>query len=344
MSIDQNSKFMQRAIDLAQNGRGHVSPNPMVGCVIVHNDKIIGEGWHKVYGEAHAEVNAINDVKDQALLAESTCYVNLEPCSHYGKTPPCADLLINKNIKKVVIGCQDTNPQVGGKGIKKLREAGIEVTVSFLEKECRKLNVRFFTSIEKNRPFIILKWAQTKDGFVARQNFDSKWISNAESRTLVHQWRAEEDAILVGFNTAIYDNPFLNVRDWKGKNPLRIVIDKLLALDDALNLFDHSIKTIVYNTVKNLKEENLEFVKLEEEKFLETLLNDLNKRGIQSLIVEGGASVLNSFISNQLWDEARVFVGSESFGKGIKAPVFQAGVFETIDVLSNRLHTYFNEK
>jgi diaminohydroxyphosphoribosylaminopyrimidine deaminase / 5-amino-6-(5-phosphoribosylamino)uracil reductase len=336
--------YMQRALELAVNGRGTVSPNPMVGCVIVHDDKIIGEGWHAKYGKAHAEVNAINSVKDASVLPKSTCYVTLEPCAHHGRTAPCADLLVDKKIKKVVIGCQDTNPQVGGKGIKKLREAGIDVEVGILEQDCRNLNVRFFTAIEKNRPFVILKWAQTKDGFIARENFDSKWISNEASRTLVHQWRSEEDAILVGFNTAKYDDPSLNVRDWEGKNPLRIVIDKSLDLEKGLKLFDRSIPTIVYNLEEDSNEDNLEYVKVAEENFVENLLKDLKDRGVGSLIVEGGASVLNSFISNDLWDEARVFSNSTTFENGIKAPDLNMKSVEVINVLNDRLEIYINEK
>ena len=344
MPTDNENKFMQRAIDLAKNGRGLVSPNPMVGCVIVHNDKIIGEGWHMAYGKAHAEVNAINNVQDQNLLSESTCYVTLEPCSHFGKTPPCANLLIDKHVQKVVIGCIDKNPRVGGKGIEKLKAAGIEVVTGLLEVECRRLNVRFFTSFEQNRPYVILKWAETKDGFVARENFDSKWISNEASRTLVHQWRAEEDAILVGFNTAKYDNPTLNVRDWKGKNPIRIVIDKVLALKAGLNLFDHSIPTLVYNTVKKSKEKNLEYIKINEKDFIRNLLEDLNNRAVKSIIVEGGASVLSDFIVNNLWDEARVFVSPQKFENGIAAPKLDTRAAESLNVDTDKLEIIYNEK
>jgi diaminohydroxyphosphoribosylaminopyrimidine deaminase / 5-amino-6-(5-phosphoribosylamino)uracil reductase len=228
---------MQRAIQLAKLGLGNVAPNPMVGAVIVYNDIIIGEGYHQKYGEAHAEVNAINSVKNKELLNESTIYVSLEPCSHYGKTPPCANLIVENGIKKVVIGCSDPNPLVAGNGIKILIEAQIEVIDNVLEKECIELNKRFFTYINKNRPFIILKWAQTANGFIARENFDSKWISCEESRMWVHKWRAEEAAILVGKNTAKYDNPSLTVRDWNGKNPLRVVLDYHLELPLTHHLF-----------------------------------------------------------------------------------------------------------
>lgn len=311
---------MRRALELAALGRGTVSPNPMVGCVIVHEGRIIGEGWHRKYGEAHAEVNAIHSVGDKNLLPESTCYVTLEPCAHHGKTPPCADLLVSMKLKKVVIAAADSNPLVGGKGIAKMEAAGIEVVTGCLEKESKKLNVRFFTLMEKQRPYIILKWAQTADGFVARTNFDSKWISNEYSRSLVHQWRAEEDAILVGANTAQYDNPRLDVRSWSGKNPVRIVIDRKLRLKGDLNLFDGSIPTLVYNSLKNVQGENLEWVKLDENDFMPSLVADLGNRKVQSLIVEGGATILNAFIEAGLWDEARLFTSSTEFGDGISAP------------------------
>jgi len=260
--------FMQRALELAQLGVGRVSPNPRVGCVIVHNNKIIGEGWHQKFGEAHAEVNAINSAKDQSLLKESTVYVNLEPCSHFGKTPPCVDLLIKHRVKKVVIGNLDSNPKVHGKGIKKLKDAGIETLTGVLEKEGHELNKRFFTFIEEQRPYIILKWAQTTDEFIAQKNFESKWISNEFSRQLVHRWRSEEDAVLVGTHTASHDNPSLTVRDWTGRNPTRIVIDRFLRLNDRLQLFDKKEKTICYNVLKHEEYKNLLLVRIDENNFL----------------------------------------------------------------------------
>ncbi|GAB4127145.1 MAG: bifunctional diaminohydroxyphosphoribosylaminopyrimidine deaminase/5-amino-6-(5-phosphoribosylamino)uracil reductase RibD [Raineya sp.] len=312
--------YMQRALQLASLGRGKVAPNPMVGCVIVHQDSIIGEGWHKEYGKAHAEVNAIDSVSNPDLLQISTLYVTLEPCSHFGKTPPCADLLVSKNLKKVVIACTDSNPLVAGKGIRKLQEAGIQVEVGMLEQEARQLNKRFFTFMEKKRPFILLKWAQTRDGFISRSNYDSKWISNAYSRTLVHQWRSQEQAIMIATNTALYDNPQLNVRQWTGKNPIRIVIDKNLQIPSHYHLFDRLQPTLCYNLHKNHSSENLIFVKLDADHFLENLLQDLYEKKIQSVLVEGGAKLLQSFINKNLWDEARVFVGNVSFGEGIAAP------------------------
>jgi diaminohydroxyphosphoribosylaminopyrimidine deaminase/5-amino-6-(5-phosphoribosylamino)uracil reductase len=307
----------------------------MVGCVIVHQDRIIGEGWHKKYGDWHAEVNAVNAVENKALLSESTAYVTLEPCSHFGKTPPCADLLVQHKVKKVVICNVDSNPLVGGKGIIKLQEANIEVETGVLETEGRELNKRFFTFMEKKRPYIILKWAETADGFVARENYSSKWISNTISRTVVHQWRAQEDAIMVGTQTALYDNPQLNVRDWSGNNPVRIVIDKSLRLPAELHLFDKKVPTLCYNVIKEEKSENLEFIRLTDSSlFLEDIVADLYARKIQSVIIEGGSKLLNSFIESGIWDEARVFKSKQVFNKGIAAPRIQ-GKMETIQAIQD---------
>ncbi len=332
--------FMQRTFDLAQSGIGSVSPNPRVGCVIVHDGKIIGEGWHQKFGEAHAEVNAINSVKDQSQLKESTVYVNLEPCSHFGKTPPCVDLLIRHKIKKVMIANLDTNTLVAGSGIKKLKEAGIEVITGILEKEGRELNKRFFTFVEKQRPYIILKWAQTADGFVAQKNFESKWISNDLSRQLVHKWRAEEDAVLVGTRTASHDDPSLTVRDWTGRNPVRIVIDRFLRLNGRLQLFDKRAKTICYNVLRHEEHKNLLLVRVDEENFLNEVIHDLYKQRIQSVIVEGGAQTLQLFIESKIWDEARVFTSPRTFGEGIASPIIQGTlrVQESID--SDRLEFF----
>lgn len=331
---------MQRALELAVLGRGTVSPNPMVGCVITHDGKIIGEGWHRKYGEAHAEVNAVNSVTDRSLLQESTCYVTLEPCAHHGKTPPCADLLIRLKVKRVVIAAVDANPLVGGQGIERMKAAGIQVETGCLEKEALAQNIRFFTLMEKERPYIILKWAQTSDGFVARTNFDSKWISNEFSRSLVHQWRAEEDAILVGSNTAEYDNPTLNVRSWSGRNPLRILIDRKLRLADNLNLFDGSIPTLIYNTISNEQQHNLEKVKVDKGRFIYSLVEDLGRRKVQSLIVEGGSAVLRIFIEAGLWDEARIFTSDVSFGEGIEAPKIHGQLLSKSDVMGDELSVY----
>lgn len=315
---------MQRALELAALGRGSVSPNPMVGCVIVANDKIIGEGWHQKYGEAHAEVNAIASVKDKSQLNGATLYVTLEPCSHHGKTPPCADLLVKYAFQKIYIANLDTNPLVAGKGIEKIRSMGIALETGLLEEEGRKLNERFFTSIEKNRPFIILKWAATDDGFIARKDYTSQWITNTISRKLVHQWRTQEDAIIVGTNTALHDNPSLTARDWQGKQPLRIVIDSNLRLPSHLNLFDGSLPTLVYNLKKEETLENIAWIKIsDKQSLMEELIADLQKRKIQSLIVEGGSQLLQSFIDQHLWDEARIFKSETRFNDGIKAPIIR---------------------
>jgi len=339
MTLDE--LFMQRVLELAQLGIGQVSPNPRVGCAIVHDNKIIGEGWHQKFGEAHAEVNAVNSVKDQSLLKESTVYVNLEPCSHFGKTPPCVDLLIKNQVKKVVIANLDTNPLVAGFGIMKLKEKGIEVTVGVLDKAGRELNKRFFTFIEKQRPYIILKWAQTADGFIAQKNFESKWISNQLSRQLVHRWRSEEDAVLVGTHTASHDNPSLTVRDWTGRNPTRIVIDRFLRLNDHLQLFDKKERTICYNMLKHEEHKNLLLVRINENNFQHELVHDLFKRNIQSVIVEGGAQTLQLFMEANLWDEARVFTSKRSFGEGIKAPTIKGRLLAEEDIESDRLEIFY---
>jgi diaminohydroxyphosphoribosylaminopyrimidine deaminase/5-amino-6-(5-phosphoribosylamino)uracil reductase len=333
--------YMHRAMELARLGFGNVSPNPMVGCVIVCEDKIIGEGFHQQYGGPHAEVNAISSVKDKDLLRRSTVYVSLEPCAHFGKTPPCANLLVKHQVKKVVISNVDPNPLVAGKGINIIKNGGVEVETGLMEQEGADLNKRFFKSIEKKRPYVILKWAQTADGFIARENYDSKWISNDISRKLVHKWRAEEDAILVGKNTAMYDNPSLNVRDWVGKDPLRIVIDHELRLDRGLNLFDKTIPTICYSLRSSSKEDNLELVKLPAPDFLTGLLHDLHQRSIQSVIVEGGASTINSFIAAGLWDEARVFEAPVCFGAGIGAPRLRDAAFDGREEINGDILTYF---
>lgn len=336
-SLTNEEKYMFRALKLASRGLGSVSPNPMVGCVIVHEDKIIGEGWHREYGKAHAEVNAINAVHDQKLLSESTVYVTLEPCAHFGKTPPCADLLLEKEVKKVVISTTDPNPKVAGKGIEKLRNAGIEVVSGILEKEAREINKRFFTAFLKKRPYIILKWAETKDGFIARKDFSSKWISNQYSRQWVHKWRAEEDAIMVGSNTAIHDNPTLNVRDWHGEDPIRIVVDRYLKLDKQLNLFSDGGKTICYNLLKSEDFGTVSYQKLPETNFLSALFESLSDKGIQSVIVEGGAGLIYTIIKEELWDEARIFVSPNTFGEGIAAPKINGNLISSKFVADDEL-------
>ncbi len=314
-----HQQYMQRALELALNGMGTVSPNPLVGCVIVHDGKILGEGWHEKFGETHAEVNAIHDLDDVSLLSKSTIYVNFEPCSHHGKTPPCADLLIKNKIKNVVIANEDPNPIVKGKGIAKLENNGVKVIKNIMGEEGRTLNRRFFTYMEKQRPYILLKWAETADGFIARKNYDSKWISNEYSRKLVHQWRTQEDAVLIGSNTAIYDNPKLTVRDWEGRNPLRIVIDRNLRIPADYHLLSPGPDTLCYNLRKSGKTDNVEWIKLTEDDFMDQLVGDLYERQILSVLVEGGGTILNEFIKLNLWDEARVFKSRKVLGNGIKS-------------------------
>jgi diaminohydroxyphosphoribosylaminopyrimidine deaminase/5-amino-6-(5-phosphoribosylamino)uracil reductase len=330
--VNINEKYIRRCIELAKNGLGTTYPNPMVGSVIVCDGKIIGEGWHKKSGEPHAEVNAVNSVKDKSLLKKSTIYVSLEPCSHFGKTPPCCDLIIQNKIPNVVIGTVDPNIKVAGNGIKKLLEAGANVTVGILEKECYELNKRFFTFHEKKRPYIILKWAESQDGFIApltlRQAQDDiknrkpVWITKEFSRQLVHKWRSEEQAILVGTQTVIDDNPKLDTRDWSGNNPIRIVLDQHKRIPNESHIFNNQAKTIVLtNSSNTINEENTIFELIDFKQNVATqIANFLYRHQIQSVIIEGGQKTLQTFIDETLWDEARIFVGNNSFEKGTKAP------------------------
>ena len=316
--------YMKRCLDLAYLGLGKTYPNPMVGAVIVHQGKIIGEGWHQMAGKAHAEVNAVASVKDKSLLKDSTIYINLEPCAHYGKTPPCAELIVKHQIPNVVIGCTDLFSKVSGKGIEIIEKAGAKVVVGVLEDECIKSHKRFFTFHKKKRPYIILKWAETQDGFIAplEQKIGNPfWISSPESKKLVHKWRSEEASILIGTNTAKKDNPALTVRLWNGNQPLRILIDKNLQLKDSLKVFDDSTKTLVFTEKYNEDSRSTAFQKVDFSHLTQNLLNELYKRNIHSLIIEGGKETLQSFIDDNLWDEARVFVGVSKLENGISAPI-----------------------
>lgn len=335
---------MQRCLELAALGAGSVSPNPMVGSVVVHNGKIIGEGYHHKAGKAHAEVNAINSVADKALLKEATIYVNLEPCSHFGKTPPCADMLVREEVRQVVVGTLDPHDKVAGTGVKKLLAAGIDVVVGVLEDECNELNKRFFKSHRAQLPYIILKWAETEDGFIAPLNTEaSKQISSEESSRLVHKWRAEEDAIMVGTNTAEADNPKLDVRHWEGKNPTRIVLDKTLRLSDNLNLLDGSIPTLVFTETKKDSKQNVEYITIPfDELMLQHLLKELYQRNILSLLVEGGTQLLSSFIQANLWDEAKIFVAPKKLNEGVKAPIHPKGKTSAEKVGEDQLITIKN--
>jgi diaminohydroxyphosphoribosylaminopyrimidine deaminase/5-amino-6-(5-phosphoribosylamino)uracil reductase len=316
-------KYMERCIQLAEQGAGNVAPNPMVGAVLVYENKIIGEGYHQKYGEAHAEVNCVNSVKeeDKSFIEKSTLYVSLEPCAHFGKTPPCTDLIISQKIKRVVIGCTDVYKEVSGRGIQKLKDAGVEVTVGVLEKECIDLNRRFFTFHQKRRPYIILKWAQSANGKIGSLKGERILISNDYANRLVHKWRSQESAILVGTTTALKDNPQLTTRWWPGKNPTRVVIDKELKLPDTLNLFNDQADTIIFNLYKNEERNNRLLIKFEEGSFLQSFLNSFFEMNIQSVLIEGGAKTLQSFIDAGLWDEVRIITNEElRINNGLDSP------------------------
>ena len=335
---------MKKCLELAQKGMGYVSPNPMVGCVVVFNDQIIGEGYHQEYGTSHAEVNAIENVKDKSLLKKAILYVNLEPCAHFGKTPPCTNLIIESEIPKVVIGCIDSYSEVSGKGIEKMQNTGIEVIVGVLEKESRELNKRFFTFHEKTRPYIILKWAESKDGFMGPLNQNKPfWMTSSESKKLVHKWRAEEEAILVGRITAKKDNPSLTVREVAGSNPVRIIIDKNLKLSSDLNLFNSEAKTIIFNTIKSEETGTNQFVKIDFNYLIENILEELHKQNIQSVIIEGGSTTLQSFVDANIWDEARIFTANKLFSQGLKTPTIEGEIIleeeigtDTLEIIINR--------
>lgn len=339
-----------RCLELAKNGLGNTYPNPMVGCVIVRNHKIISEAWHHKAGEPHAEANAINSVKNPSLLKEVTLYVSLEPCSHYGKTPPCSELIISTGIKKVVIGSIDPFAQVCGKGVQQLMSAGVDVTLGVLETECKFLNRRFFTFHRKKRPYIILKWAETQDGFIAPNVQPERhpvWITSSESKQLVHKWRSEEAAILVGTNTVLADNPQLNVRLWDTiaeKNPIRLVLDKTLKIPQKSKVFDGKTKTLVFceNPLEN--KGKIVYKKINfNENLPEQICDILFENELQSVIVEGGAKTLQSFIDANLWDEARVFTGNRRFHKGTERPSFSGKLTESKQIGKDELKIYHND-
>lgn len=342
-----HEKYIKRCIELAKNGLGTTYPNPLVGSVIVCDGKIIGEGWHRKAGGPHAEVNAVNSVKDKSLLSKSTIYVSLEPCSHFGKTPPCCDLIIANKIPNVVIGTVDPFAKVSGNGIKKLMEAGRNVTVGILEAECNELNKRFFTFHQKKRPFVILKWAESQDGFLSPTYKEEKkpvWITNAFSRQLVHKWRTQEQAILVGTQTVLDDNPKLDARDWKGNNPTRIVLDRTGKISEDYFVKDNKIKTIVITEQENL--ENSSHISFENAIFDSNLpfsvLEILYKNNIQSVIIEGGKKTLQTFIDANLWDEARIFKGKNSFANGTKSPDFKGNLVSKEAILNDELLIFKN--
>jgi diaminohydroxyphosphoribosylaminopyrimidine deaminase/5-amino-6-(5-phosphoribosylamino)uracil reductase len=331
-----HQKYMHRCLELAKLGAGNVAPNPMVGAVLVYEDRIIGEGFHEKYGEAHAEVNCINQaIKNghAALIPLSVIYVSLEPCAHFGKTPPCADLIIRHEIPKVVIGCRDPFKEVDGKGIEKLKAAGVEVETGILEEECKELNKRFFTFHTQRRPYVILKWAQTADNKISSGTSERLLISNEYTNRLVHKWRSEEASILVGTNTVNQDDPELTTRLWPGKSPVRLIVDMHLRLPSFLKVFDGSVRTMVFNSIKHEEDGNCLYYQVTEDvSLVHQLMNALYQLKVQSVIVEGGALLLQSFIDEGVWDEARVITNTQlTIESGLPAPLLKNGYEIKID-------------
>ena len=350
--MNLEERYMQRCLDLAVLGAGTVSPNPMVGAVIVYKNCIIGEGYTSPYGGPHAEVNALRvvlekfgEIESRIIFSHSTIYVSLEPCSHFGKTPPCADMLVDYGFQKVVIGCLDPFTKVNGRGVEKLREGGIETKVGVLEQKCQFINRRFFTRIKEMRPYVILKWAETSDGYFAPAANSQRWISNIASKQLTHKWRAEEDSILIGTNTARVDNPSLTTREWIGKNPKRILIDKDLKIPQSAAVFDSSAETVVFNAIRSDWSSNVKLIELENFDFYlpQTILYQLYLMDIQSIIIEGGIQTLQSFIDADLWDEARIFVSKQQWKIGQRAPSLPVANPINIKVANDILQLYYKE-
>ncbi len=342
-------KYMKRCVELASLGSGYTSPNPLVGAVIVHGGKIIGEGYHQQYGSAHAEVNAIESVfirfsNPEMLLKEAQLYVNLEPCAHFGKTPPCANLIINNKIPTVFIGSADPFKHVNGKGIQRLTEAGVSVYTSIMEKKCDALNKRFFTYVKKQRPFIILKWAQTADAYFAPVDRSQRWITGYLSKVLTHKWRTLEDAVLVGTRTALSDNPQLNARLYNGRNPVRVVLDEHLSIPVSNHIYNDACQTLIFNSIKSGKERNVVFIQLESFSYYvpQMIAYQLYLMDIQSVIIEGGIKTINMFLKENLWDEARILQSSVLWGDGIKAPLMSSSICETFAIGSDSLTIYKN--
>lgn len=334
--LTQYELFMGRCLQLAACAENVVAPNPMVGAVLVHEGKIISEGYHQQFGNAHAEVNALKNINDSNLLENSTLYVSLEPCSHHGKTPPCADLILEKRIPKVVLATLDPNPMVAGRGVQKLKENGVEVSVGVLEQQARELNKRFMTFQQEKRPYVILKWAETADGFIAKEDNSSKWISSPEARTLAHQWRSQEMAILAGTNTVLHDNPTLDTRLWKGKSPIRCLIDLDLKIPKDFNIFSEGALTLVFNCIKSEidPQSNVELINISSENLIAAILSELKTRNISSLLVEGGAKTHQTFMDSGTVDEIRQVVSKNiHFEKGISAVKIPSG-FTTVQTLT----------
>ncbi|CAN5173512.1 bifunctional diaminohydroxyphosphoribosylaminopyrimidine deaminase/5-amino-6-(5-phosphoribosylamino)uracil reductase RibD [soil metagenome] len=344
MIIDE--LYMYRCLELAAKGAGYVAPNPMVGAVLVYNNRIIGEGYHEQYGQAHAEVNCINSVvaKDKHLIADATMYVSLEPCAHYGKTPPCADKIIAENIKHVIIGCRDPFKEVDGKGIEKLQVADINITLGILENECKEMNKRFFTFQTKHRPYIILKWAQTANKKIALVNDERLLISNDLTNKLVHKWRSEEAAILVGTNTVLLDDPALNNRLWSGRNPLRLIVDMHLRLPFSLKVFNKQQASVVFNLLQHdMNDSGLSYYRVTEDvSIVHQVLNACYQHNIQSILVEGGAKLLQSFIDEGAWDEARVITNELlTVEQGLPAPTLNYfSLLQTEHLLNDKMEYY----
>ncbi len=349
MPQDDDVKFMERCLSLASNSEGRTYPNPLVGSVIVYNGKIIGEGYHLKSGGPHAEVIAVNSVKERELLCKSTLYVNLEPCSHYGKTPPCTDLIISSGIRRVVAGTTDTSEKVSGKGFSSLKENGCDVLTGVLEAECRWINRRFFTFHERKRPYIILKWAQSADRLLDAERIRGQireplWITGNAERILVHRWRASEQAILAGAGTVRCDDPKLNVRDWTGQNPLRIILSSTGEIDGNSSLLKSDGPTLMFTHNSDAKTGRAKMVRLDRETgSASQIAGFLYESGIQSLIVEGGAKVLEHFISADLWDEARIFTGKANFGKGVRAPSVRGRTFSSFLFGGSTLEVILND-
>ena len=350
-TLSTDEKYMLRCIQIAKNGLGTTAPNPMVGAIVVHNNIIIGEGYTSPFGGSHAEVNAINSVNNKSLLSESTLYVTLEPCSHYGKTPPCADLILKNAIPRVVVGLKDPHEKVAGNGIQKLSDAGCEVLIGVLEETCKEHHKRFLTFHIKKRPYIILKWAETNDGFIAPEqtlrtdNPEPYWITEPPARQLVHKWRSEEQAILVGTTTVLEDNPKLDVRLWTGKFPIRIVLDMDLKITTAFHVLDGKQKTIVLtkNTDTTKYVDGVSYKILSSENIAQDICDALHKLNIQSVLIEGGAKTLQTFIASNLWDEARVFKGLTSFEKGVSAPILKGCILQRQKIKNDQLTLFIND-
>lgn len=344
--MTQDECYMLRCLELAKRGIRKVYPNPMVGCVIVKSNRIIGEGYHREFGGHHAEIAAIHSVSNTQDLDGATLYVSLEPCFHTGKTPPCVRTILNHKFKRIVIACQDPNPKVSGNSIRALQQQGYDVTTGVLEKEAMDLNKRFFTNQKHQRPYVVLKWAQSSDGFMDRIREDNDrgihWISSPDTQPLVHKWRSEEHAILVGRKTIENDDPSLTVRSYSGIDPIRVIIDSQLKVPVDAKVFSSSSKVLVFNKIKEEAFENIEYVKCQEIN-THILLDQLFRRGIASVFVEGGSKTLHHFIFQQLWDEARVIVGNQPIYDGLKAPVVSKIASNSYPFSEDKVHEYFRQ-